>query len=110
MSIVTDLLHLFPETITGQPGTIDQSGNWTAVGPAVTLPARYEGVERMVRNPQNQEVRSVLTVIVAGVATYKPKLWRFTLPTRYSPHLTVQALSTSHESDAAGVVYQEIYF
>ena len=110
MSIVDELLHLFPETITGQPGTVDNSGNWTAAGSPVTLKARYEGVERMVRNPSNQEVRSTLTVIVAGVATYKPKLWRFTLPSRYSPNTQVQALSTSHESDANGPVYQELYF
>ena len=110
MSIVDALLHLFPETITGQPGTIDNSGVWTASGSPVTLPARYEGVERMVRNPQNQEVTSTLTVIVAGIATYKPKLWRFTLPSRYSPHTEVQALSTSHESDANGPIYQELYF
>jgi hypothetical protein len=110
MSIVDALLHLFPETVTGQPGIIDRSGNWVASGTAVTLPARYEGVERMVRNTQNQEVTSTLTVIVAGVATFKPSLWRFTLPDRYSPHEQVQALSTSHESDENGPVYQELYF
>ena len=110
MSIVDALLHLFPETITGQPGTIDRSGNWTASGSAVTLPARYEGQERIVRNSQNQEVTSMLTVIVAGVAAYKPSLWRFTLPSRYSPNTQVQALATTHESDENGPIYQELYF
>lgn len=110
MSIVDQLLHLFPDTITGQPGVLDSFGTWIASGAQVTLPARYEGGPRVVRTPQGQDQVSTLSAIVGGVGGFNPDTWRFTIPSRFTPHANLIAINVLKESDATQVVYEEVIF
>lgn len=112
MAFMDDLAELFDSTIVAQPGTVDGAGTWLASGANQTLPARYEGGPRMVRNSAGQEVVSSLLVLVNGVlVSHDASIMRFTIPaTPFSPHVAeIQALRIDPISDETGVISAEIF-
>lgn len=111
MSEFADLFLDFAfETITARRGTVDNEGTWTPVGAAVTVPCRFEGQIRTVRNAQGQEFTSSVQAIVLGTPNFNPQEYRFTLPSRFTPNTNVQALSVGKESDESGPCYEEVFF
>ena len=110
MSIVTDLLPLFPETMSCQPGTLDNRGTFTAVGLPFTVPARFEGQSKLVRTSSGQEKTSTLRAIVASASTLSADVHRFTIPARFTPNTGLSALGVEKHADAEAFVYQEVLF
>lgn len=110
MSIVDALAHLFPETMSCQPGTLDNRGTFTASGAAFTVPARFEGQSKLVRTSSGQEKTSTLRAIVASAITLTADAHRFTLPARFTPSTGLSALGVEKWADAEAFVYQEVLF
>lgn len=109
-SFMADLAELFPDTITCHPGVLDLRGTWTPSGVPVTLPCYYEGGPRLVRDASGQEVVSSVRAIVKGVPPVRPDTWRFTLPSRYYPHLVVKAITADQHVDELEPIALEIFF
>ena len=110
MSVVDDLIHLFHENIVATLGTLDHEGTWTATTTTVTVPCRFEGEVRMVRNASGQEVASTLNAIVGGAPNFNPIYYRFTIPTRFTPNENLTAIAVLHETDQTSTCYEEIFF
>lgn len=109
MGILDDLLDLFDGEVIVQPGTTDGYGTFTNAGSALTLPARFEGGSRLVRDRSGQEVVSTMTVIVAGLlASSDPSAFRFTLPSTFTPSADIQAIAIEPVSDETGPIYTEV--
>ena len=110
MSIVDELLHLFPETMTCQAGTVDNRGLFTPVGSPFTVPARFEGQSKVVRTSGGQEKVSTLRAIVAAATPLTADLHRYTLPARFVPNAGLQALGVEKWADATDFIYEEVLF
>jgi len=110
MAIVNDLLDLFDAKITMQPGLLDWSGSWLASGANQTLPCRYEGGPRMVRDSSGQQVVSSLLCIVGGMLqATNPSLVRFTIPATFLPQTSlIQAIRIDIVSDETGPICAEV--
>ena len=111
MSIVDDLIDFFPDEITGQPGSVDTSGTFTASGDAVTLPCRYEMLIQNTRSVTGGFVKtSARSALVAGTPGFNTKDWRFTISSRFSPYQNLVAIAVVPESDDTGACYEEVIF
>ena len=110
MSIVDDLIDLFPEDIVAQPGVVDRFGTWLASGASVAVKARFEGGSRTVRDTAGQFQVSTLSAIIAGTPGFSADTWRFTIPSRFQPNTDLIAINVLHESDEIGAEYEEVVF
>lgn len=110
MGFVDLFLDHMPDEITGQPGTVDTSGDFTPSGDPVTLPCRYEMSIQIVPLGPAQGKTSRFSAIVGGTPGFNPKDWRFTISSRFSPYQNIIAVAVIPESDENGPCYEEVLF
>jgi hypothetical protein len=84
-SIVSDLIDLFPDTVTVEVLAFDSFGAVTGVSSLNIRKAHVYGKIRQVRTADGRLVTSTVTAILAGAfgTTVKD---RFTLPSRFVPN------------------------
>lgn len=108
-SIVTDLLELFPDTVTYEaPLGHDYMGAPTGYDTAQDIQARCSQRETEVRGADGKLAVSHLTVQLAGVFGVTTK-GRWTLPSRF--RLThPRAINVYHGTDENGAHHETVYF
>jgi len=109
VGIVDDLIDLFPDEITGQPGTVNTSGDFTPSGDPITCRCRYEMEIRTVA-VRNQVKTSRLSALVAATPGFTPDTFRYTIPSRFAPNTNITAVAVIPESDENGPCYEEVLF
>jgi hypothetical protein len=101
-------LDLASDTVTIVPGTFNSEGAFVASGSTISAPCHIEGSARLVRDVEGREVVSNLQVYVLGVYDLTVHQHRYTLPTRFSPRVELQAVAIEKSSDEVGPVYETV--
>lgn len=98
-----------PDLLIAQPGTTNAYGDFIPSGSILSIPCRIEGGNRLVRNAQGKEVVSSVQVITGAANDLTVNRHRYTLPARFMPNTSLQAINVIRESDESGPCYEEVY-
>lgn len=110
MSIVDDLVDLFPDTLVATPVNVDMFGDIVPSGEELAIPCYIVGDTRLVRDTTGREVTSSMRVVLAGVYGVTTHLHRYTLPTRFNPRTDLQAIAIEMASDEDGAHHETVMF
>jgi hypothetical protein len=109
-SIIPDLLDLMPDTFSAQPGTVDATGKFTAVGSPTVISCRIEDRQQKLKDPAGKELVSTVQVFTGGVNSLNVQGFRYTLPARYDPRVDLLAISVESVQDENGPHHEVIMF
>jgi hypothetical protein len=108
ISIVADLLDMFPHSVVIEPYLTSDGMGKRSYGAAVTWRARVKGQQKLVRDFAGVEKLSTVNVVFAGVPGVKAKD-RYTLPVQFVPRQP-KAISIDHSPDENGEHHERVYF
>lgn len=109
MSIIPDLIDLFPDVIVMQSGTYDSRGRFFPSGEPVTIAANVHGLAGETKASDGRTVEgATVRAVLAGYfgATMRH---RFTLPERFAPNV-VRPLMVEDATDETGPHHQTLFF
>jgi hypothetical protein len=101
-------LDMMADTITVHPGYINHYGDFIASGTTLSLPCHIEGEVRLTRDEAGTHVASRVQALVLGNHSLTTNLHRYTLPTRFSPFQSLQAISIEKVTDEESTVYETV--
>ena len=104
------MLSMMPDTISAQPGTIDEFGGFTAVGAPIDIRCYISGKTNLVREIKGKEVKSTIKAILNGVNSLTVEGFRFDLPARFNPRLQLRAITIDRPTDESGPHHETIFF
>jgi hypothetical protein len=116
--ITSDLLALFPDTVTVEPYLSEDRFGKASYGAAFDCPARVIGRTRMTMDTDGQERSSNVQAVLAGSFGVTPQD-RYTLPERFSinpldtsdiTHRQPTAIAVDKETDENGPHHETVYF
>lgn len=107
-TIISDLADMFSDDLVVETVAADAYGQFSVIGAPLTIRCHIEGNSKQVRDKSGQDVVSNLQIITAGYFSLTTDRHRYTVPSRYSSRVRLEALAIDKESDENGPCYEEI--
>ena len=111
MTFIDDFEDLLTDSISVQPGTNNEFGEFVPSGAVFAVPCRVEAVNRLYRNSAGREVISTAQAYCGGLFGLTVDLHRYALPSDAVPSGRSRVAVAVHlEHDETGPSYEVVYF
>lgn len=110
MTFAANFTDMMVDDLLCQPGTVDATGKFTAVGSPLTVKCRVSGKIKLVRDRTGQQVVSSIQAVTNSFNNLTTDKHRYTLPVRFDPRLSLKAIAVVKVSDENGPCFERVMF
>lgn len=110
MAFADEFADEMPDTLVATPGALDAFGAFVASGEVLSLPCHIQGTARLVRAINGKEVVSSFQAIVGGYNDLTVDGFQYTIPSRFDPSQSLEAILVEKYADEDGPCYETVVF